>query len=96
MSYTAVSPSSSVIYTPDEKECLRRPESFEQYHEAESGEEGDDLLHRLERSEGIGKTRDEEGQAMPEAVKKPSRLMTWIAVNILATIGIVSYCRSYA
>ena len=32
---------------------------------------------------------DEEGQSLPEPAKRPSRLITWIVVNVCATILIV-------
>lgn len=33
--------------------------------------------------------RDEEGQSLPEPAKRPSRLVTWIIINVIATILIV-------
>jgi solute carrier family 35 protein E3 len=77
--------------TPDmaaEAVKIEDPAFFEQRNDIEMDDQETDEL--LEKKEHL----DEEGGDVPAPAKKPSKLLVWIAVNIIATTAIVFINKS--
>ncbi|KAI4720341.1 TPT-domain-containing protein [Aureobasidium sp. EXF-10727] len=74
--------------TATETVKIQDPAFFEQQNDIEMGtQETDDLLNEKE-------SPDEEGRNTPAPDKTPSKLLFWIAVNIIATTAIVFINKS--
>ena len=72
----------------DEKSTTRSPASTDEIDSDSSiSRESAELLGQQEKND----LTDEEGQRMPAEAKRPSRLITWIIVNIISTITIVRH-----